>query len=194
MGTHFSTVPVETVRRNAPLQEAEPVRPLVLVVEEEPIRAETLTAILDKNGLSSFVARDATTALDLAFLAPPDLLIVDAALPGMGGLDLAVRIRQSLPDCDVILFSSHVCGHPMFERLERAAREFVILIKPVHPADLLEQVFRCLQGHRFPALVSPISLIPRWYEFGRSGRRLETNSAEAEVVLRQRMRAVPPPD
>jgi len=55
--------------------------PVVLVVDDEPLVADTLSAILTRAGYSTLTAYDGPTALELGTDAPPELLISDVAIP-----------------------------------------------------------------------------------------------------------------
>jgi len=142
MSTYFPTVPVEVARYKAHLHGTERPRPLVLVVDDEPIIAETLAAILDGSGLSAMTAPNAYKALEMVNLMPPEMLITDLAMPGMNGLDLAVQVNRSVPDCEIILFSGQAID--LAASLDSSGCNFVTLLKPVHPADLLARVFERL--------------------------------------------------
>ncbi len=56
--------------------------PYVLVVEDEHVIADTLAVILRGAGYGVAVAYDAESAIEIAELAPPQLLVSDFALPG----------------------------------------------------------------------------------------------------------------
>jgi CheY-like chemotaxis protein len=38
-------------------------------------------------------------ALEIAAVVPPEVLITDLLMPGLSGLDLAIEIRRTVPDC-----------------------------------------------------------------------------------------------
>jgi DNA-binding response OmpR family regulator len=145
MNLHFPTVPVEIARRKA--CDGDRVPPLILVVDDEPLIAETLTAILKGVGLAAIAATDAEAALETARVMPPHLLITDAAMPGLNGFDLAVEVKRIAPDCEIILFSGQPSTHDLAEEYNALGYNFVTLIKPVHPTDLLVRVFDRLGEH-----------------------------------------------
>lgn len=160
MSTHFATVPVELARRNIVASDAERPLPLVLVVDDEPLIAETLAAILNSSGLATLTAPDGLAALEIVQLMPPEMLICDIAMPGMNGFELAIEVTRAVPDCEIILFS----GQATFDleaMSEAAGRNFVTLVKPVHPADLLTQVYERLSPHGFSAPPEVAARLPR---------------------------------
>jgi DNA-binding response OmpR family regulator len=151
MHTYFPTVPVEVARQKARFNDSERLLPVVLVVDHEPLIAETLCAILNGNGLAAITAPDGNVALDVSRLIPPQLLVSDMDLPGMDGFELAMELTRMIPDCEVILFSGQYSTGDLASMHNSEDRDFLTLAKPVHPVDLLECVFERLSRHGWPA-------------------------------------------
>ncbi len=145
MASYFTTVPIETAPRPARLLSREKLKPVALVVDEESIIAETSAAILDTNGLTVTTAPDGLLALETALAVPPEILITGFTLPELDGLELAIRVTRAVPDCEVIITSSHASSFELVERMTTLGCDFSVLVKPVHPADLLDEVFRLLR-------------------------------------------------
>jgi DNA-binding response OmpR family regulator len=158
MTTYFSTVPVELARAKARHVGSEHLPPVVLVVDDDPLIVETLSAILNGNGLATITAPDGTSALDVARLIPPQLLLSDLALPGMDGFELALELTGVIPDCEVILFSGQYSTSDLVTMHHSEDQDFLTLMKPVHPVELLESVFERLSRHgwRTPAPFSRV--------------------------------------
>jgi CheY-like chemotaxis protein len=82
-------------------------RPLrVLIVDDEEIVADSLARILREKGFSAHAAYNGEDALESAASLMPDVLVSDVIMPGINGVELAVRISKQFPDCRVILFSA----------------------------------------------------------------------------------------
>jgi DNA-binding NtrC family response regulator len=79
--------------------------PRIFVVDDEPLIASTLAAILQMNGFSAKFFTCPREALNAARLKAPDLLISDVAMPGISGVDLAIQMRAQYPACKILLFS-----------------------------------------------------------------------------------------
>jgi DNA-binding response OmpR family regulator len=123
----------------------------VLVVDDEPLIAETLAAILNASGVAALTAPDGKAALEIIEVMPPDMLITDIAMPGVNGLDLAIEVARMVADCEIILFSGQAATAEMLAALRSAGRDFVTMTKPVHPSDLLARVFERLGGRVDPS-------------------------------------------
>lgn len=142
--TSFPVIPVVEVPVEEPHGNGKNHRPVVLVVDDERVIADTLSAILSLNGYAPITAYDGVAALELASLIPPEVLITDVMMPRMNGIDLAINIRQVAPDCEVVLFSGQAQTVDLLEPARLAGHVFALLSKPVHPAVLLERVAMCL--------------------------------------------------
>lgn len=140
-GRHTSpVVPIE----EAPPADTTPYRPTVLVVNDESAIADTVTEILSRSGYAAMTAYDGPDALEISLLTPPELLITDVSLPGMSGIELAIKMRRIFPDCKILLFSGHVATADLLARAQQAGHTFTLLSKPVHPNVLLARVAEIL--------------------------------------------------
>src|ERR1700747_2739947 len=90
-------------------------KPVVLIVDDERVIADTLSIILSKSGFTTMTAYDGATALNLANESSPDLLISDVVMPGMTGIDLAITMKYSFPECKVLLFSGQAATVDLLE-------------------------------------------------------------------------------
>jgi CheY-like chemotaxis protein len=114
----------------------QPSKPRVLVVDDERVIADTLAIILNQNGFDASAVYTGTAAVDRARETKPDLIISDV----MNGIEAAIRIRQVLPACKILLFSGQAATADLLEKARAQGHEFEILAKPVHPQDLLAKL------------------------------------------------------
>lgn len=108
----------------------------VLVVDDEPVIADTLEQILNRNGFLATALYDGRAAIELAAEWRPDILLTDVVMPRMDGFEAAVHIAEAVPGCRVLLLSAQL----HLERLNACRAEgfrFGYLLKPIHPADLI---------------------------------------------------------
>jgi DNA-binding NarL/FixJ family response regulator len=68
---------------------------------------------------------DGQSALTLCLEVKPDLLVLDAKLPGLNGVDILRRISKKLPHMRVLVFSGHENPVLVREMLEAGAHGFV---------------------------------------------------------------------
>ncbi len=116
------------------------VKPKVLVADDERVIADTLAIILNQSGFDATAVYSGEKALEAAKTLRPDMLISDVIMPDINGIDTAIRIREMLPSCKILLFSGQAATADLLDRARVQGHEFEILAKPVHPQDLLARL------------------------------------------------------
>jgi CheY-like chemotaxis protein len=145
---NFPTVPLKDVPAQAGEGKAGEHRPVVLVVDDESVIADTLAEILSRSGYTGVAEYDGDSALETALLTPPEMLITDVVLPGMTGIELAVTVRRIFPDCKIILFSGQASTADLLASARADGHHFTLLNKPLHPQDLLQRVSEGLKPRK----------------------------------------------
>jgi CheY-like chemotaxis protein len=109
----------------------------VLVVDDDDdVRATTRSA-LEALGYEALEAVDGPSALELLKEEQPDLAIVDFAMPGMNGADLAREARRLYPDLKLLFASGYADSDALAAALGSGAS---ILRKPFQMSELSEAV------------------------------------------------------
>ena len=116
--------------------------PTVFVVDDLPVIVMTVVAILNESGFNATGFNGAEDALQAAEAGCPDLLITDVSMPGMNGIELAIRFRSLHPNCKILLFSGHTASGGLLDAAKGRGYHFTILAKPVHPKELLAEIKR----------------------------------------------------
>jgi two-component system response regulator RegX3 len=116
------------------------VRPLVLVVEDEPPLQKLLAYNLEAAGFETAQAFDGEEAVTLIEERPPDLLILDWMLPQLSGIELCRRLRRrpETAHLPIIMLTARGEEHDRLRGLETGANDFVT--KPFSPAELIARV------------------------------------------------------
>ena len=114
--------------------------PIIFVVDDERVIAETLTTILQRQGFAARLFLDPNEALSAALAEPPDLLLSDVMMPGMTGVELAITLRKLHPQCKVVLFSGQAQTEDLLHDARRQGHDFLLLLKPIHPVELLRRI------------------------------------------------------
>ena len=68
----------------------------ILIVDDEKPIVDILVYNLEKEGYKTLEANDGITAVEIALSQKPDLILLDIMLPGMDGLTVCKKIRNSL--------------------------------------------------------------------------------------------------
>ncbi|WP_051321380.1 response regulator transcription factor [Chrysiogenes arsenatis] len=110
----------------------------VLYVEDEPLIRESLERFLRKHVGKLYCANDGIEGCDLFTRHSPDIIITDARMPRMNGLDMVVKIRQQNAQVPVILTTAY-SEEDMFSRVLDMGIDAYI-IKPVDHTELLLRI------------------------------------------------------
>ena len=150
---NFATVPLSDLFAKGFAAQNGPRNPVVLVVDDEVVIADTLTTILAQHGIAAITAYDGFDALEVARVIPPDLLLADVVMPGMSGIDVATAIKKDVPDCAILLFSGQAATPGLLAKAGSAWCDFEVLLKPIHPQKLLQLIFEHLhlEAHKQPS-------------------------------------------
>lgn len=115
-------------------------KPLVLIVEDEPPQAELLRYNLERDGFRTVLAGDGEEALLLAEEEAPDLVILDWMLPLLSGIEVCRRLRRkaSSAQLPIIMLTARGVESDRIRGLDSGADDY--LVKPFSPNELLARV------------------------------------------------------
>jgi DNA-binding response OmpR family regulator len=114
--------------------------PRVLIADDERLIADTLALILNQGGFEARVAYTCQQALGVAPSFQPDILISDVLMADWNGVDAAIEMRALLPDLRVFLLSGQSATAEMVSKSTARDLGFEVLVKPVHPQELLRKL------------------------------------------------------
>jgi DNA-binding NarL/FixJ family response regulator len=99
----------------------------LVIIEDQTAIREMLAEILRLDPAYQLVGEsgDGQSAQVLCLEVKPDVLVLDAKLPGLNGVDLLRRIGKKLPQMRVLVFSGHENPMLVREMLEAGAHGFV---------------------------------------------------------------------
>mgnify|MGYP000020577456 FL=1 len=99
----------------------------LVIIEDQTAIREMLVEILrlDTNYKLVGESGDGQNALNLCLEIKPDLIVLDAKLPGLNGVDILRRLGKRLPGVRVLVFSGHENPVLVREMLEAGAHGFV---------------------------------------------------------------------
>ena len=108
----------------------------VLLVDDEREFVQTLSERLLMRDLGPAVAYDGESALNLINEDEPDVMIVDLKMPGIDGLEVLRKVKQTRPEIEVIVLTGH--GHEEDRELCMQLGAFAYLQKPLDIYELSE--------------------------------------------------------
>jgi two-component system phosphate regulon response regulator PhoB len=132
-----------------------PVKPRILVVEDEAALQELLAYNLERAGFAVEQAYDADEARTLIAEQTPDLVLLDWMLPYMSGLELCRQLRRQprTANLPVIMLTARVEERDRLHGLDTGADDYVT--KPFSIDELIARVRAVLRRIR-PAFAAEI--------------------------------------
>jgi CheY-like chemotaxis protein len=112
----------------------------IIVVDDEPVIADTLVNILEGEGHDALAVSHGESAVKWAKMVLPDAVISDVVMPGMNGIETAKAIMKVLPNCRIILFSGQAASVDLLAKARSEGYTFEVLAKPINPDKLLEKL------------------------------------------------------
>jgi DNA-binding NarL/FixJ family response regulator len=118
----------------------------VSIVEDDKEIREGLTLLIDGTQGFSCISTfgDCETAIPEIVADPPDVVLMDLGLPGMSGIEGIRRIKEHLPDLDVVVLTVHGETRLVFDALCAGACGY--LLKSTPPAKILEAIEQTYHG------------------------------------------------
>jgi two-component system, OmpR family, KDP operon response regulator KdpE len=126
---------------------------VVLLIDDEPKIRRFLRAGFELDGFSVLEAENAAEALRIATFSPPDLIILDLALPDLHGTEVLDRIR-SWSNVPVIILSVVSDEDEKVRLLQSGADDYVV--KPFGMAELLARSEAALRRYFKSATENPV--------------------------------------
>jgi two-component system, cell cycle response regulator len=117
----------------------------ILIVDDDLSVRDTMREYLELAGYETTVASSAEEALESITAAPVEVVITDIMLPGMDGLALTDRIKNTW-DADVIVITGYSNDYSYEEAIKKGASDFVF--KPVRLEELNLRLKRVLNERR----------------------------------------------
>ncbi len=110
----------------------------ILVVDDEPLVAQTLTLIFRRNGFEASTAYNADEALASVRRSTPDLVLCDIDMPGRDGISLMADLDREFPETPILVLTGFYGSlHKVREFASTLSQPVKIVTKPCQPMDLL---------------------------------------------------------
>ncbi|WP_377810290.1 PAS domain-containing protein [Azospirillum sp. A29] len=119
----------------------------ILVVDDDPDVRQFLVESLDELGFAVTQAEDGSAGLTELERSTPDLMILDFAMPGLNGAEVAKRAQASRPGMPIIF----VTGFADSEALEEVVGGNIPVLRKPFQIDELERMLLAVLQDRTPA-------------------------------------------
>lgn len=174
--------------RNPPPAESreDPIRGVVLVVDDQPDTLALISEVLGTDGYTVIAAMDGASALERARMITPDIVLLDARMPGMDGFEVCLRMSadQALAGIPVIFMTGLTEAEHIVHGFRSGGADYVT--KPLKPDEVRVRVEAHLKrvraqrqadmvvnaGGRAALIAAPDGTV-RWHS-SRAGQYLQT--------------------
>lgn len=113
---------------------------IVLVVDDSPESLSMVSAAIEEAGMTVLVSRDGETAIDLTRRVKPDVILMDALMPGLDGFQTCARLKSGADaiNTPVIFMTGLTDPEHVLRGLEVGGVDYVT--KPVNPDELVARL------------------------------------------------------
>lgn len=170
-------------------REPEPAQRRVLIVDDEASIREVLGQYLALEGFAVQGAADGVEALRAVQSAPPDLIILDLMLPGIDGIEVCRRVRQSSAT-PILMLTARGDEAAKIEGFRAGTDDYVT--KPFSPREVVlrvQAIMRRLEATTVPAMVldgalrvGALVIQPSLRRVERDGVRLDLTAKEFDLL------------
>lgn len=121
----------------------------VLLVDDHTILRDGIKALLSLYDDIEVVgeAGDGREGIDRVHALRPDVVLMDMAMPGLGGLEATIEIRKANPDSKVLILTQHGNKEYIFPVLKAGASGYVL--KKAAGTDLVTAIRAVNRGESF---------------------------------------------
>jgi DNA-binding response OmpR family regulator len=109
----------------------------VVIVEDDVVVSDTLALYLQQAGLTVAVAADGIAGLHLATSPDTALVVLDLMIPGMNGLEVCKRLRQS-STVPILMLTARASEDDRLTGFDLGADDYVA--KPFSPREIVARV------------------------------------------------------
>jgi DNA-binding response OmpR family regulator/DNA-binding CsgD family transcriptional regulator len=115
-------------------------RDVVLVVDDTPDTLSLLTYALEAAGMTVLVATDGATALERVRVVTPDVILLDAVMPGMDGFETCAALRRvdAIREVPIIFMTGLSDSDSVLRGFQSGGVDYVT--KPIDPVTLIARI------------------------------------------------------
>jgi len=122
----------------------------ILLVEDNPVDIEMTRSCLEKRGHKIVLANNGKEGINRAISDMPDLILMDMVLPGMHGLEAAMKIKKFPKTKDIPIIALTAVGGSDFIKECYDEGICAFIHKPYNPIELVSKMEKFLARQKKP--------------------------------------------
>lgn len=157
----------------------------ILVIDDDDTLRDTVGLMLENEGFRPILVGDGKTGLQEAFSSSPALILVDLRMPGMGGIDVCKKLRESGSQVPLIVLSAIGDEIDKVLLLEIGADDYIV--KPFGMRELIARIRAVLRRTSpVPSQIASFSDVEVDFErrvVTRGGTQIRLTRAEYNLLV-----------
>jgi DNA-binding NtrC family response regulator len=117
----------------------------ILIVDDEESQRQQLAGFMKKQGFNVTSAESGAKALDLCQEKNFEVALIDLKMPGMDGIELLGKLKESNPEIQVIMMTAYGSVETAVEAMRLGAYHYVN--KPINLDELKLNINKALESH-----------------------------------------------
>ena len=118
----------------------------VLIVDDEEELVSTLGERLELRGINTQIATDGERALEIIKSNPPQVVVLDVMMPGMGGFQILEQMKLLNIKIPVLLLTGYGSKNKGLEGVEMGAYDY--LMKPMDIDELIVKMQEAVESNK----------------------------------------------
>ncbi|MBU1250057.1 MtrAB system response regulator MtrA [Chryseoglobus sp. 28M-23] len=156
----------------------------ILVVDDDTALAEMIGIVLGAEGFETHFSYDGEAALDAFAELKPDLVLLDLMLPGLDGIAVCARIRET-SGTPIIMLTAKSDASDVVDGLESGADDYVV--KPFNPKELVARIRTRLRPTPDSSVetlrIGDLLINVTGHEVTRGGQQISLTPLEFDLLL-----------
>ncbi|NVM05185.1 MAG: sigma-54-dependent Fis family transcriptional regulator [Candidatus Helarchaeota archaeon] len=121
-------------------------KPKILIVDDEMIMRDSLTAWLEEDDFNPITAESGMQALEILDKDKPEVILLDIKMPRMDGITLLKKLKEKYEDIPVVIITAYATVENAVESMKEGAYDYVM--KPFPPEKISYLLKRIIEHQK----------------------------------------------
>lgn len=160
----------------------------VIVIDDEIGIQELCQRVLAQDGYAAVTASSGEEGLEALSKEGFDLVLSDLRMPGIDGIKLLKKIKETSPETEVIIMTGQATVETAIEALKGGAYDYIL--KPFNVSELSSSARKCLEYAKLKREESVFRETTYLYQFTQEASKTNSEKALLEFILERMSKAL----